>query len=88
MTTAGDSRRWRRALLILGAFPLAWSAWTVPVSAHQAVDPAILRLIPSASVASLGEPQDLIERGRLLFSQETFGGGGVRREAQHRGALW
>jgi cytochrome c peroxidase len=76
MTTAGDSRRWRRALLVLGAFPLAWSAWMVQVSAHQALDPAVLRLIPPASAAPLGDPQDLIERGRLLFSQETFGGNG------------
>jgi cytochrome c peroxidase len=76
MTTAGERRRWRRALLVLVTVPLAWFAWMVPASAHQAVDPAILRLIPTATGAPLGDPEDLIERGRLLFARETFGGNG------------
>jgi cytochrome c peroxidase len=45
-------------------------------SAHQAVDPAILSQIqPGESLAGVGRP-DLIERGRRLFENETFGGNG------------
>jgi mono/diheme cytochrome c family protein len=45
-------------------------------TAHQAVDPAILALIrPGESLVGVGKP-DLIERGRRLFTEETFGGNG------------
>ena len=45
------------------------------MQAHQAVDPAILRLIkPGVRLAS--NPTDLIEQGRRLFENETFGGNG------------
>ena len=45
------------------------------VSAHQAVNPAIMRMIePGTRLAS--NPPDLIEQGRRLFEEETFGGNG------------
>ena len=63
----------------LGALALVAGAITAglnPVLAHQQVDPAILRLIlPGESLRGVGRP-DLVERGRRLFENETFGGNG------------
>ena len=63
----------------LGALALVAGAITAgpdPVQAHQQVDPAILRLIqPGESLRGISQP-DLVERGRRLFENETFGGNG------------
>jgi cytochrome c peroxidase len=60
-----------------------------PVAAHQAVDPAILRLIkprtgpaPGTIRRPPGDP--LVERGRTLFFTETFGGNGRTCGTCHR----
>ena len=55
-----------------------------PGSAHQAVDPAILRLVqPSPQVATLTHDQ-LVDEGERLFFEETFGGNGRTCGTCHR----
>ena len=55
-----------------------------PGSAHQAVDPAILRLVqPSPQVATLTHDQ-LVDEGERLFFEETFDGNGRTCGTCHR----
>ena len=64
-------------------------ACAAPVGAHQAIDPAILRLVkppltPSPTGISRKPGTDLVEAGRKLFFQETFGGNGRTCGTCHR----
>lgn len=68
--------RYAAALRALGLLACALVIEPDLAQAHQAVDPAILRLIkPGDRLRTPGQP-DLIEQGRRLFEEETFNGNG------------
>ena len=55
-----------------------------PGSAHQAVDPAILRLVQPAPRAAAPSQDQLVDEGERLFFEETFGGNGRTCGTCHR----
>ena len=66
----------RRACSGLGAATLLLIT-TTQLSAHQAVDPALLKqIVPRKVGRPVSSPADLVRRGRQLFIAETFGGNG------------
>ena len=86
MYTTRSINSYLRRLAILFGVGLGIVA---PASAHQAVDPAIIRLIkprtgpkPPTIVRPAGDP--LVEAGRKLFFHATFGGNGRTCGTCHR----
>lgn len=69
--SSGRPRRWPGTLAAGALLALAW-----PAAAHQAVDPALLREIQPGQAHTAETRAQLIERGRKLFMEETFGGNG------------
>ena len=74
------------------AFLLGIGLLAAPAAAHQAIDPAILRLVkprsaprPATIVRLPGDP--VVEAGRKLFFEETFGGNGRTCGTCHRAEL-
>jgi cytochrome c peroxidase len=75
----GGARARAGASLVVLVAGLAALACAAPPGAvaHQAVDPALLALVrPPSAAKSLAGGDDLVERGRQLFTRETFGGNG------------
>src|SRR3954447_463953 len=55
-----------------------------PALAHQAVDPAILRLVKPSPDAVARSQEQLVDEGERLFFEETFGGNGRTCGTCHR----